>query len=101
MALCETPQLKHTIAAVWLVNKRLVKSYAFEIGLTNSMRSGVTNDLQDFNNEMAAKLQATVFPSFGGYSVIFTAGNMLSETQATSKWPQIVGNSRNSSPGIQ
>ncbi|KIM91286.1 hypothetical protein PILCRDRAFT_507 [Piloderma croceum F 1598] len=39
-------------AAVWLVNK-----------------SEVTNDLQDFNSEMAAKLQAPVFPSLGNHDV--------------------------------
>lgn len=35
------------------------------------MLSEVTTDLQDFNNQMAAKLQAPVFPTFGGYSCIF------------------------------
>ena len=93
-----TPKMKHTIAAVWLVNKRSVNTYTFEIGLANLVRSGVTSDLQDFTNEIAAKLQATEFPNFGGYSVIFTTGYMLSETQTTSKRSQIVENMRTHHP---
>lgn len=52
------------------------------------MHSGVTSDLQKFNNELAAKLQAPVFPSFGNYSKICAEGYMLSHAQEISEWLQ-------------
>jgi hypothetical protein len=48
------------------------------------MRSGVTSDLQKFNNELAEKLQAPIFPSFGNYFEICAEGYMLSHAQEIS-----------------
>jgi len=48
------------------------------------MHSEVTSDLQDFNDEMAAKLQTPVFPTFGMYPVIGAKAYMLSHTHRKS-----------------
>jgi hypothetical protein len=48
------------------------------------MRGGVTSDLQKFNNELAAKLQAPISPSFGNYFEIRAEGYMLSYAQEIS-----------------